>query len=89
MSVIPNRPEDAAQARTENEVLLQANHFRKVYYPTVAIDDVSITIHKGDILALVGANGAGKSTLIKSLSGVIRCDRGELVFDGKQVDLSS
>ena len=89
LSVLENRPEGAAQARTENAVLLQANHFRKVYYPTVAIDDVSISINQGDILALVGANGAGKSTLIKSLSGVIRCDQGDLTFNGKQVDLSS
>ncbi len=88
MSVIPNQAE-TTNPLSNSEVLLQANHFRKVYYPTVAIDDVSISIRKGDILALVGANGAGKSTLIKSLSGVIRCDRGELLFDGKQVDLSN
>ena len=42
------------------------------------MNDISISIEKGDILALVGANGAGKSTLTKALSGVISCDEGEL-----------
>lgn len=69
--------------------LIRAEHFRKVYFPTIAVADISISIDKGDILALVGANGAGKSTLTKALSGVINCDSGELFFDGKQVDLAS
>lgn len=68
--------------------LVRAEHFRKVYYPTIAVSDISLTIDKGDILALVGANGAGKSTLTKALSGVINCDRGTLYFDGKEVDLA-
>lgn len=69
--------------------IIRAEHFRKVYFPTIAVNDISISIHKGDILALVGANGAGKSTLTKALSGVIHCDEGELFFDGNPVDLSS
>lgn len=72
----------------EKAPMIQINHFRKVYYPTVAVNDVSISIRKGDIFALVGANGAGKSTLIKMLSGVASCDAGELLIDSKPVDLS-
>jgi ABC-type sugar transport system ATPase subunit len=68
--------------------LIQINHFRNVYYPTVAVSDISISIQKGDIFALVGANGAGKSTLIKMLSGVVSCDAGEMLFDTKSVNLS-
>ena len=67
--------------------MIQVNHFRKVYYPTIAVNDVSISIRKGEIFALVGANGAGKSTLIKALSGVVSCDEGELLIDGEPVDL--
>ena len=70
-----------------NMPLVEAKHFRKVYYPTIAVADISMTIQKGDILALVGANGAGKSTFTKAISGVISCDEGELIFDGKKVDL--
>lgn len=73
--------------RQETSLLLEARHFRKVYYPTVAVNDITLSLHRGDILALVGANGAGKSTLIKTLSGVVGCDTGELIFDGSPVNL--
>ena len=85
MSTTVGKPEN----QTAQVPLIRAEHFRKVYFPTVAVADISISINKGDILALVGANGAGKSTLTKALSGVINCDSGELFFDGKQVDLSN
>ncbi len=76
----------ASEAR-DTAPLVQADHFRVVYYPTVAVNRVSISIARGTIVALVGANGAGKSTLIKALSGIVRCEEGELLFDGNQVDL--
>lgn len=85
LSTTVGKPEN----QTAQVPLIRAEHFRKVYFPTVAVADISISINKGDILALVGANGAGKSTLTKALSGVINCDSGELFFDGKQVDLSN
>lgn len=71
----------------DTSLLLEARHFRKVYYPTIAVNDITLSLHRGDILALVGANGAGKSTLIKTLSGVVGCDGGELTFDGSPVNL--
>ena len=84
-----SRTEEVAGKQTSQTPLIQAEHIRKVYFPTIAVNDISISIHKGDILALVGANGAGKSTLTKALSGVINCDEGELFFDGDPVDLSA
>jgi D-xylose transport system ATP-binding protein len=48
-----------------------------------AVEDVSIDLNPGEILALVGGNGAGKSTLIKTLSGAQRPDSGEILIDGK------
>ncbi len=84
-----SRTVEEAKKQTSQTPLIQAWHFRKVYFPTVAVNDISISIEKGDILALVGANGAGKSTLTKALSGVISCDEGELFFDGNPVDLSA
>ncbi len=67
--------------------LLRAEGFRVVYYPTVAVNHVSMEIPRGTIVALIGANGAGKSTMIKALSGIVRCDEGELYFDENKVDL--
>ena len=49
-----------------------------------ALQDVSLTVRKGEVLALVGQNGAGKSTLMKILSGAYKKDSGEIYINGKQ-----
>src|SRR5207244_11551610 len=51
--------------------VLVARSFTKVYGSTTVLDDVDLTLHEGQILAVVGENGAGKSTLVKILSGVV------------------
>ncbi len=76
----------AEEVVQEREVLIEAKGLLKVYGPTVAVNNLDITIHKGEILALIGANGAGKSTLIKLLSGVVSADRGNFSFEGSQID---
>ena len=48
-----------------------------------ALQDVSLTVRKGEVHALVGQNGAGKSTLMKILSGAYRKDSGEIYINGK------
>ena len=54
-----------------------------------ALDDVTLTLARGEIHALVGENGAGKSTLIKILTGVEHPDRGRIVLDGVEVVIRS
>ena len=51
--------------------ILELKHITKLYPGVVALNDVSLEVRRGEILALVGENGAGKSTLIKSCSGAI------------------
>ena len=59
--------------------------FCKRFPGVVALDDVSISLGKGEVLALVGENGAGKSTLMKILSGAFPADAGTIEIFGKPV----
>jgi ABC-type sugar transport system ATPase subunit len=67
------------------ETILQAVNLTKRFGGLVAVDDVSVDIHKGEVVGLVGDNGAGKSTLIKMISGVYQPNDGEIYFEGQNV----
>ncbi|MDI6601501.1 MAG: sugar ABC transporter ATP-binding protein [Thermoanaerobacteraceae bacterium] len=69
--------------------LLEMTGISKEFPGVKALQDVELTLEKGEVLALLGENGAGKSTLMKILSGVYRMDRGEIRIDGKPVEISS
>jgi branched-chain amino acid transport system ATP-binding protein len=55
------------------------------YGPIQAIQDVSLRVEKGEIVALLGANGAGKSSLLAAIAGLIRLDSGRVVFRGEEL----
>ena len=69
--------------------VLALNNIRKSFGGIVAIEDFSLTIAPGEIVALVGDNGAGKSTLIKIISGVHAPTSGEIVIEGEGISMSS
>ncbi len=69
-------------------MLLQARGIRKAFPGVVALDDVSLSVHTAEVLALLGENGAGKSTLMKILAGVYTPDAGELLLDGQPIHLT-
>lgn len=72
----------------ENENLfISMKGITKKFPGVVALDDVSLEVYRGEVLALVGENGAGKSTLIKILSGLYHPDAGEIRVDGKAVQI--
>ena len=62
----------------EQQTLLKVEGISKSFPGVQALDDVSMEIHQGEILALVGENGAGKSTLIKVLAGVYIPESGRI-----------
>lgn len=63
--------------------MLEAINLSKCFGGVVALDGVSLTANRGEVLAVVGENGAGKSTLMKILAGVHRPDAGEIKLDGR------
>jgi len=66
--------------------LLEIRNLTKSFDGQAAVDDVSLTIYKGEIFALLGASGCGKSTLLRMLAGFETPTQGQIVLDG--VDLS-
>lgn len=66
--------------------LLELHHLRKFFATQKAVDDISLTIEKGQIFGLLGPNGAGKTTLIRMITGIFYPDEGEIIFDGRKFD---
>lgn len=69
--------------------LLQVRSISKRFPGVLALEDVSLTLARGEVLAVVGENGAGKSTLMKILAGVQAPDSGEILLDGHAVEINS
>ena len=70
-------------------VLLSMQHISKSYPGVQALDDVSLRLDRGQILALAGENGAGKSTLMKILSGSVTPSGVTILLDGEEVSFSN
>lgn len=65
--------------------LLKVTDIDVFYGGLQALWDVSLTVKRGEIVAIIGANGAGKSTLINAISGIIHPRKGHIEFDGRNI----
>jgi D-xylose transport system ATP-binding protein len=74
---------------TEQTPLVEMRNIKVSFGGVHAVEDVTIDLYPGEILALVGGNGAGKSTLIKTLSGAHRADSGEIRVEGQPVTIAT
>ena len=74
---------------TNDDVILEMRHIVKRFGPVTALNDVNITVKRGQIFSICGENGAGKSTLIKIMSGLHDYTSGEMVVDGEVRHFSS
>lgn len=71
-----------------NDVFLSARHLAKRYGGVIALDDVDLTVRRGEVHGLVGENGSGKSTLVKIITGVVSPEAGaEIEIAGERVRL--
>ncbi len=68
-----------------DEVLLEVRGVCKDFPGVRALDNVSLALKKGSVLALMGENGAGKSTLMKCLFGIYQKDAGSILLEGKEI----
>jgi len=69
--------------------ILELRNLKKYFATQKAVDDISLSIEKGNIFGLLGPNGAGKTTLIRMITGIFFPDEGEIIFDGKKFDPSN
>ncbi|RUU94833.1 ATP-binding cassette domain-containing protein, partial [Mesorhizobium sp. M6A.T.Cr.TU.017.01.1.1] len=71
----PERPED----------VVRLTGLKRRFGATPALDGVSLTVQKGEILGIIGRSGAGKSTLIRCLNGLERPDSGQVFIEGREI----
>jgi len=71
------------------DLLLEVTDVSLAFGSVQALKDVSLTLRRGEVTALVGDNGAGKSTLVRCISGIHHPDAGTIAFDGAELELSS
>ena len=70
--------------------MLELKNISKTFFPgtvheKTALDNLSLTLHEGDFVTVIGGNGAGKSTMLNAIAGTFSVDSGSILIDGKDV----
>jgi len=68
-----------------SEPILRLVNIESSYGPVRAIRGVSLEVQRGSIVTVLGTNGAGKSTILKTISGILDADKGQIYFDGQPI----
>ncbi len=68
-----------------SEPILSLRNIETFYGPIMAIRGVSLDVHPGTIVTVLGANGAGKTTILKTISGVMDPGKGSVIFEGREI----
>ena len=70
---------------TSAKPMLELKNIETYYGPTMAIRGVSLKVYEGQVVSVLGANGAGKTTVLKTISGAIDPQKGQVIFEGKEI----
>ena len=65
--------------------MLQVSHLRKTFGKLVAVDDVSFTVDRGQLVGLLGPNGAGKTTTVSMIAALVTPEKGEVLVGGARL----
>ncbi|MHB1405568.1 MAG: ABC transporter ATP-binding protein [Desulfitobacteriaceae bacterium] len=65
--------------------MLKVSNLHVAYGKVNALKGISLEVHKGEVVTLIGSNGAGKSTLLKTISGLVRPKTGSITFEGEEI----
>ena len=67
------------------EIIISASQLSKAYGGIKAVDGISFELKQNEVLGVIGPNGSGKTTLVNLLTGFVRPDKGQIVFQGKDI----
>lgn len=81
------KPPVQSTQSTDSPYVIEMRHITKEFPGIIANDDISLTLKKGEIHALLGENGAGKSTLMSVLFGIYKPEKGEIYKNGQRVEI--
>src|SRR5260221_13133108 len=79
----------ATNTTVSGNELVRMEHINKFFGRVQALNDVTLTVRRNEIVGLLGDNGAGKSTLIKILSGALKADSGDIFMHGNKINFRS
>ena len=70
--------------------MLELKNISKTFFPgtvheKTALDNLSLTLHEGDFVTVIGGNGAGKSTMLNAIAGTFSVDSGSILIDGRML----
>src|SRR6185369_5100212 len=74
---------------SQNDPVLEMKGISKRFDATQALEDVSLKLYGGEVHALLGENGAGKSTLFTIMTGIHKPDTGDILLDGKPIQIAN
>ena len=69
--------------QTDGEILLEMNHVKKSFDGNGVLEDISLTVKKGEVVSIIGPSGSGKSTLLRCATLLEKMDGGELIYLGR------
>src|SRR5512136_1134916 len=68
--------------------MLEVRNIEVSYGEFLALRGISFTVKEGELVTIIGANGAGKSTILRAVMGLVKCRKGEILFQGEDITAS-